>query len=93
MWEEIIYPFPNNDHVTIEVSEWIFAPLKFGMDKLFQPILYWAREYLSMLRLKLIHVSKRIYWVLPDVVGYGLGTVVFVVTVLFVVLSCHIHLI
>ena len=30
-----------------------------GMDKKFQPILYWTCEYLSMLGLTLIHVSKR----------------------------------
>ena len=30
-----------------------------GMDKLFHPTLYWACNYLSMLGLKLNHVSKR----------------------------------
>ena len=30
-----------------------------GMDKLFHPTLYWAYNYLSMLGLKLTHVSKR----------------------------------
>ena len=31
------------------------------MDKSFHPLLYWACNYLSMLRLKLNHVSKRGY--------------------------------
>ena len=30
-----------------------------GMDKLFHPTLYWACHYISMLVLKLVHVSKR----------------------------------
>ena len=30
-----------------------------GMDKWFYPTFYWARDYLSMLVLKWIHVSKR----------------------------------
>ena len=30
-----------------------------GMDKWFYPTFYWARDYLSMLLLKWIHVSKR----------------------------------
>ena len=33
-----------------------------GMYKLFHPTLYWACDYLSMLRLKLNHVSKRGHW-------------------------------
>ena len=33
--------------------------LMFGMDKWFHTTLYWAPDYLSMLGLKLIHVSKR----------------------------------
>ena len=32
------------------------------MDKWFDPTLYWACDYLSMLGLKLTHVSKRGYW-------------------------------
>ena len=44
MLHEITYPFP-------------VVPLKFGMGKLFRPTLYRAYDYLSMLGLKLIHVS------------------------------------
>ena len=36
---------------SVEVWEW--------MGKAFHPTLYWACDYLSMLGLKLIHVSKR----------------------------------
>ena len=32
-----------------------------GMDKQFHPTFYWASHYLSILWLKLIHVSKRAY--------------------------------
>ena len=49
MWDEITYPFPNFNSATVEVGEWIsnFIPHS------------WACDYLSMLKLKLIHVSKR----------------------------------
>ena len=30
-----------------------------GIDKLFHPMITWACDYLSMWRLKLIHISKR----------------------------------
>ena len=33
-----------------------------GMDKKFRPILYWVCNYISMLGLKLNHVSKRGHW-------------------------------
>ena len=33
-----------------------------GMDKYFNPTLYWACDYLYMLGLKLNHVSKRSHW-------------------------------
>ena len=36
--------------------------LKFGMDKWFDPTLYWACDYLSMLGLKSTHISKRGAW-------------------------------
>ena len=48
------YPFPN-------FSQWC-NHWSLGMDKSFHPTLYWACDYLSMLRLKLIHVSKRDPW-------------------------------
>ena len=44
---EITYPFPNVNGATVEVWEWIF------------PTLYWTSNYLSLLVLKLIYVSKR----------------------------------
>ena len=34
-------------------------PMKFAMDKLFHPRFNWACDYLSMLRLKLIHDNNR----------------------------------
>ena len=42
------YPFPNLS------GRW-----SIGMQKYFHPTLYWRCDYLSMLRLKLIHVSKK----------------------------------
>ena len=50
MWDEVAYPFlyfsgPNR---------W-----SLGMVRWFHPTLFWACDYLSMLGLKLIHVSKR----------------------------------
>ena len=47
MWDEITYPLPNLNGVSL------------GLDKLFHPTSYNGYNYLSMLRLKLIHVSKR----------------------------------
>ena len=49
MWDEITHPFPNFNGCTIEVWEWIsnFIPLFIG-----------ACDYLSVLGLKLICVSK-----------------------------------
>ena len=40
------------------------------MDKYFHPTLYRARDYLSMLELQLIHVSKRVPWDVNDVCGH-----------------------
>ena len=50
MWDEITYSFLNFNGATVEVSGWItnFTPPFFSCD------------YLSMLRLKLNHVSKRV---------------------------------
>ena len=62
VWDEITYSFPNFNGW----SRW-----SLGMEKLFHPTPYWACDYLSMLCLKLIHVSKRglrmgwIQWALP----------------------------
>ena len=50
VWHEITYPFPNFNGATIEVWEWISN---------FIPQFYRACDYLSMLVLKLNHVSKR----------------------------------
>ena len=49
VWNKITYPFPNIRGYTVEVWEWIsnFIPHFMGCD------------YLSMLGLKLIHVSKK----------------------------------
>ena len=55
MWDEMTYPFPKFNGATVEVWEWISN---------FTHTLV-ACDYLSMLRLKLNHVSKR-----------GLGNVV-----------------
>ena len=52
VWDEITYPFPNFNGAAVEVWEWIsnFTPH------------CWAYDYLTMLRFKLIHVSKRGLW-------------------------------
>ena len=50
VWDNITYPFPYPNDATADV---------FGMDTLFHPTLYWACDYLSMLGLRLIHVSER----------------------------------
>ena len=49
VWDEITYPFLNFNSATVEVYEWIKS----------HPTLYCACDYLSMLGLKLNHVSKR----------------------------------
>ena len=53
MWDEIIYPFLNFNGATVEVWKW---------DKKFHLTLYQASDYLSMLGLKLNHVSIRGPW-------------------------------
>ena len=45
VWDEMPYPFPNFNGCTV------------GMDKLFRPTLYNGCNYLSMLGLKLHHIS------------------------------------
>ena len=50
MWEEISYPSPNFNGAT---------GTSLGMDKQSHSTLCWACDYLSILRLKLNHVSKR----------------------------------
>ena len=52
MWDEMIYPISKLQRY----NRW-----SFGMDNYSHPILYYACVYLSMLRLKLIHVSKGAY--------------------------------
>ena len=54
VWDEITYPFPNFNGGTVEVWEWIsnFIP----------PFTSWACDYISMLGLKLNHVSNRGPW-------------------------------
>ena len=62
MWNKITYPFINFSGCTFSL----------GMDKWFHPTLYWACDYLSMLGLKLHHVSKMARgW--GDVCGYFLN--------------------
>ena len=53
VWDEISHLFPNFNGAIVEV---------WGMDKLFQPTVYQAGDYLFMLGLKLNHVSKRVPW-------------------------------
>ena len=53
MWDEITHPLPNINGCTVKVWE---------MDHQFNPTLYQGCAYSSMLRLKLIHVSKRGHW-------------------------------
>ena len=48
VWDDITYPFPNFNSGAVEVWKWISN--------------YRACDYLSTLRLKSIHVSKRGYW-------------------------------
>ena len=50
LWYEITYPFSNLNSAAVKVWEWISNVIF---------TLYWAYDYLSMLGLKLIHVSKR----------------------------------
>ena len=59
MWDEITNPFPDFNGANVEVWEW---------DKLFHTTLHCTRDYLSMLGLRLIHVSKRGPW--WNVIGY-----------------------
>ena len=56
MWDEITYLFPNFSGCTLK-----FPLLKFGNGSNFNPhfIMYNKCDYLSMVGLKLIHVSKR----------------------------------
>ena len=49
MWDDISYPFPNFNSATVEVWEWINALIPH----------FYVRDNVSMLELKLIHVSKR----------------------------------
>ena len=49
VWDEITYPFPNFNSCTVEVWEWISNFIS----------LYNGCNYLSMLGLKLINISKR----------------------------------
>ena len=53
VWDEITYPFPNFNGATIEVWDGY---------KQFHCTIYIGCNYLSMLGLKLIHVSKRSSW-------------------------------
>ena len=53
MWEEITYPFLNFNGS----NRW-----NLGMDKWFHPTVYNGCNYLSMLGLKLNHVSKSGHW-------------------------------
>ena len=53
MWDEITYPFPNFNGCTVGVWEWISN---------FTPSHYWVCDYLSMLGLKLKHLSKKGPW-------------------------------
>ena len=49
MWDTITYPFTNFHGAVVEVCE--------GINK-FISTLYWAYGYLTMQRLKLIHIKK-----------------------------------
>ena len=51
-WDEITFSFPNFNGADFEVCKWINN---------FTPHFTGQRDYLSMVRLKLIHVSKRWY--------------------------------
>ena len=57
LWDEITYPFPNFNGCTVEVWEWISD---------FIPYFYNGCNYLSMLGLTLIHVSKRGPWQIQE---------------------------
>ena len=59
LWSEgwNTYPFPK---FNIEVWE---CGTVLGMDKWFHPTFHWACDYLSMVRLNLIHVSKKGAWI------------------------------
>ena len=64
------------DEITYHSQTSTAAPLKFGVDELFHPTLYNGCDYLSMLRWKLIHVSKR-----GPVVWYSAGMHLYTVIV------------
>ena len=49
------------DEITIPKLQWLHC-WNLGIDKQVDPTLYWICDYLSMLWLKLIHVSKRGPW-------------------------------
>ena len=50
VWDEVIHPFPNINGTAVDVC--------LAMDKQFHPTPQWACDYISMLGLKLIYVSK-----------------------------------
>ena len=62
MWDEITYPFPNFNSAIIEVWEFgNFIPhiTLSENDEIKKDDHYWVCDYIFMLRLKLIYVSKR----------------------------------
>ena len=65
VWDEITYPIRNFNGCTVEVWE---------KDKQFHPTLYNGCNYLSMLGLKLNHVSKRA----PSIFGHQWFRVIYV---------------
>ena len=50
-WDETTLAYSNFNGTIVEISEWI--------SKFIHPTLYRARNYLSMLKLKIIQISKR----------------------------------
>ena len=76
MWDEITDPFLNFNGCTVEVKEWI---------SVFHPALYWVCDYLSMLGLKLIHVSKSGHWTFATI-GYVMDSLFLIVTKLLPVM-------
>ena len=50
------------DEITIHSQTSTVAPLDLGKNSQFHSAIYWRCNYLSMLRLKLIHVSNRGTW-------------------------------
>ena len=59
------------NYLSIPKLQWC-SRWSLGMDKLFHPTHYWACNYLSMLGLNLIHVSKRSYSSYDDLVPWCL---------------------